>query len=298
MSQSQTTATAIQTVLAEAMESNPSVVVLGESVGRMGGVAGTSAGLLQAHGPDRVWDTPIADRGTLGVALGMALGGRIAVVELADSGRLADAQGVLAAAGAIASRGDFAVPLIVRVPYGTEAIGVDTPVGRTLGGLPGVHIVCASDAHTAAGLLRTALSGRHPTVILEPRSIYGERSAVNGESVPFKARALRTGAHVTLAAWGAGVHAAAAAAEALAQEGLDAEVLDLVSVSPIDIDSLGASVRKTGRLVVVHPSDSATADAARAIGLDQAFLYLESPLATAPESAGAVAEVARNTIHY
>lgn len=298
MTATATTATAIQAVLAEAMERDPSVVVLGESVGRMGGVAATSAGLLDAHGPERVWDTPIADRGTLGVALGLALGGKVPVVQLADSGRLADAHGVLTAAGAIANRGDFAVPLVIRVPYGTEAKGVDTPVGQTLGGIPGVRVVCASDAQTAAGLLRTALSDRTPTVILEPRAVYAERGPVDGSALPHTARVLRAGGHVTLAAWGIGVHAAIDAAEALAAEGLDAEVIDLVSVSPIDLETLGASVRKTGRLVVVHPADLATADAARAIGLDSAFLYLESPLATAPESAGAVASVARNTIHY
>lgn len=298
MSTNTTTANAIRTVLDEALAASSDVVLLGETVGRMGGHAGTTTGLLATHGPDRVRDLPVSDRGTLGLALGLALAGKRPVVELAGTHRLLAGLEVLAEAAAIASRRDFAAPLVVRVPYGTEAGATDAPIGPALARIPGLTVVCASDAGTAAGLLRSALTAQGPVVLLEPRVAMNERSAVGTEALPFTARTLRSGDHVTIAAWGNGVEPALQAAESLASEGLSAEVLDLVALSPIDRDTLAASIQRTGRLVVVHPDDPALADAARAIGLDEAFLFLESPLARASEAPEAVARVARASITY
>lgn len=286
---------AIREALAGAMQADPGVVLLGDSVGRDGGVAGTSHGLLQRFGADRVVDLPVADRAALGFAVGLALGGRRPVVELSSTGRLPAIVEVLADA-ARASGGDFSVPLVVRVPYGTEAPGLDRGLGELLA--TGVTVACASDAVQAAGLLRTALSGAAPVVLLEPRAIYGSRVAGGEVPVPYRVRLVRDGAHVTIAAWGAGVAAAEQAAEQLATEGISAAVLDLVALAPVDRQALGEILRRTGRLVVAHAGEPAVVGLVRQAALDEAFLYLEAPMADAPEDATALVEAVRTAVRY
>lgn len=293
----QTLAQAVRATLHAAMSASDEVVLLGETVGRMGGIGGSTAGLLAAFGPERVRDLPIADRGTIGLALGLALGGKRPVVELSGSNRLFAVLDTLAEAAAIARRGEFAAPLVVRVPYGTEAGTLDRPLGHLA--IDGLTVVCAADGSATPGLLRAALAARGPVVLLEPRAAYEDRVAdPDGAATPFRARTVRSGSHVTLAAWGNGVRAALDAASALAAEGIDAEVIDLVALQPLDHEALAASVTRTGRLVVVHPGDPALADAARMVGLDGAFLHLESPLARASEAPEAVARAAREAVQF
>lgn len=294
---SRTLAQAVRATLHAAMSASDEVVLLGETVGRMGGIGGSTAGLLAEFGPDRVRDLPIADRGTLGLALGLALGGKRPVVELAGSNRLLAVIDTLAQAASLARRGEFAAPIVVRVPYGTEAGALDRPIGHLA--FDGLTVVCAADGSALPGLLRAALAARGPVVVLEPRAAADDRvSDDDAAPAPFRARTVRSGDHVTLAAWGNGVRAALEAAAALESEGLSAEVLDLVALQPLDHEALAASVTRTGRLVVVHPSDPALADAARMVGLDGAFLHLESPLARATEAPEAVARAAREAVHY
>ncbi|NCG18480.1 MAG: alpha-ketoacid dehydrogenase subunit beta [Rhodobacterales bacterium] len=293
-----TQAAAIRDVLHTAMSKDDDVLLLGETVGRAGGVAGTTAGLLEAFGADRVRDLPVAERGTLGMALGMALAGKTVVVELSGTGRLAACFEVLTEAANIAQQSEFAVRLIVRVPCGTQAGAHDRPVGQHIAAIPGLTVLCPSDANQAAGLLRSALSSHSPVVLLEPRKHYKARAEVNDNKALLTARTLREGSHITLAAWGSAVDAALVAADALAADGIRAEVLDLVAIRPLDVATLGASVCKTGRLVVVHPEDAALADLARNVGLNTSFLYLESPLATAPDEATKVAAAARESVYY
>ncbi len=295
-SRSLSTADAIRDVLSAAMAADPGVALLGEAVGRAGGVAGTCAGLRDAFGDERVRDLPVADRGTVGLALGLALSGRRPVVELADTSRLPAVLEVLADAVAIAAKREFPCPLVVRVPYGTEAAGLDRPVGPWL--VPGLRVICSSDPASAAGLLRWALGQDAPVVILEPRALYPQRGTVGDDVLAPGARVLGSGRHVTLAGWGTGVATALTAAEALAAEGIDADVLDLVSLSPLDAATVGARVRETGRLVVVHPDDPGLARAVRQAALDEAFLYLEAPLADAPAASASVARAARDAVTY
>jgi pyruvate dehydrogenase E1 component beta subunit len=289
-----TTADAIRTVLSQALDADPSLVLASETVG---GVAGTMDGLREAR-PDRVLVLPIADRGALGFALGMALGGKRVAIELADAGRLPAVLEVLLEAGAVSAAGEFAVPLIVRVPYGTEAQGLDVPVGPWLADPPGVRVLCPSSPDQAAALLRLALTLFGPTVILEPRAAYGDRGDVGTAIGSASARVLRAGRHVTLAAWGTGVRAASEAAEALAAEGVEADVVDLVALAPLERAAVGARVRETGRLVVVHPDDAAMARRVREAVLDEAFLFLEAPLADARSDRDAVARAARGVVSY
>lgn len=289
-----TTALALREVLEEALATGD-VALVGESVGRGGGVAGTSRGLLDRFGSDVVIDVPVADRAALAFATGMAIGGRTVVVELSSTGRLPAVLEALAEAAAVASAGEFAVPLVVRVPYGTEAgERIDRPIGDLLA-LPGLVVACGSDPDAVVGLLRAALASGRPTVLLEPRALYDE-IATSVPTASFGARVVRTGDHVTLAAWGTGVRVAVEAADQLAVEGISAEVIDLMTLAPLDRDTLGASVRKTGRIVAVHPDDASLAERVLRVGLDEAFWFLESPPASARHDVASVAGAARDGV--
>jgi pyruvate dehydrogenase E1 component beta subunit len=171
-------------------------------------------------------------------------------------------------------------------------------VGPWLAQIPGLRVLVASTPGQAAGLLRFALASRSPTVLLEPRALYADRGPVLDTPTAPAQRVVREGRHVTLATWGAGVQATRDAADRLAAEGIDAEVLDLVQLAPLDTAALGERVRATGRLVVVHPDDPTMAHHVRAAAADAAFLFLESPLTDAPADAARIARVALDSVRY
>jgi pyruvate/2-oxoglutarate/acetoin dehydrogenase E1 component len=206
---------------------------------------------------------------------------------------------VLAEAGSVAQAGEFAVPLCVRVPYGTEAPGHDIPIGGWLLHTPGVRVVCPSTPAQLAAWLSQATRGTGPIVLLESTELQARKDPGDGEPATEAqlSQLHQQGAHVTLAAVGDTVEAALGAAEELRAEGIEAEVLELVSLAPLDVDALGASVRRTGRLVVVHPSDPALAQHVRQAALEQAFWSLEAPLGEAAAiSARAVADAVLDII--
>lgn len=274
---------------------------LSEALDRDPTVAVVTDGALHGLPEHRVTVVPVADRGALGFALGMALARKRVVVDLAHTGRLPAVLEVLVEAGAIAGAGEYAPSLVVRVPYGDEAQGIDAPVGPWLAHLRGVRVVCPSSPEDAAALLAWAIGAGGPVVVLEPRAGASGRAPTVGS--PGSAHLARTGAHATVAAWGAGVVTAAlAAAEALAAEGVDVDVLDLVSLAPLDRSALGARVRATGRLVVAHPNDPAMAARIREVAVDEAFLYLEAPIGDAvvggPGGAAAIARAVRSAVHW
>jgi pyruvate dehydrogenase E1 component beta subunit len=293
-------AAAIRDTLTTAMADDPCVVVLGDVVGRVGGVAGTTSGLLERFGADRVWDTPIADRAVMGAALGMALGGQRPVVELSSTGRLAAVLEVLRDAAAIATAGEFIAPLVVRIPYGVEAGDrVDQAVMDMLSSCPGVQVVAASGAAEAGGLLRSALASDGPVVLLEPRRLYSVFGDDTGQPMALEAaRCVREGKHVTVVGWGASVGTGLAAAERLVREGIDALVVDLVSLVPVDRAAIASWVKETGRLVVVNPTDSSLAGRVLGVGLQDAFLYLESPLSVVQDDPDAAADAARASVAF
>lgn len=289
-----TTAAAIRGTLFAAMQDDERVILLGENVGRAGGIGGTSAGLLEAFGEERVLDLPVAERGTVGLAVGLALAGKRPVVELSSSSRLLAVLEPLAEAAALG--GDFSAPVVVRLPIGHEAGDrVDRPLADL--DIPGLRVVCASSAACAVALLKAALESDGPTVILEPRALYGSRRP-SSEPAGFSSTVARPGEHVTLAAFGSAVGAALEAAAQLEAEGISAEVLDLVSLSPLDAEALGASVRRTGRLVAVHPAEPALAAKIQRSATESAFLYLESPPASATATAEDAAQTARTSVFY
>lgn len=284
---------AVGAALADALAADPSLVVLAEGEHPSHAHLGALASRVEA--------VPVADRAVFGMAVGLAVGGRPVVVELAMASRLRALAEGLAEAAAWAASGLLARPIVVRVPWGREAGALDGPVLGLLAGIAGLRVVAASGAASAAGLLRAALAQAGPTVILEPRRVAGVR-----ETVAAAPRALHachadpaSCAVVVLAALADGVGDARAAAASLAAEGVVAQVVDLVSAAPLDAAGLAEAVRAAGRVVIVAPADEgAWAGTVRAAVADAAFLYLEAPPASAPPEAAAIAAAARRVLTY
>ncbi len=280
---------AINAALALALEADPNVVIMGEDVAQIGGVFRVTEGLKARFGKERVIDTPLTETGIIGAAIGMAIGGLkpVAEIQFADFIYPAFDQIVNEAAKyRYRSGGDFHVPLVIRTPYGggikgghyhsqsPEALFIHTP------GLKVVVPATPADAH---GLLLSAIDDPDPVLFFEPKRIY---RAVKGqvpdgaERVPLsEAKVARRGRAVTCVAWGAMLYEALAAADAVAEDGIDVEVIDLRTLWPVDITTLRQSVEKTGRLVVVQEAPRACGFAAELISLvcEHAFLHLEAP---------------------
>jgi pyruvate/2-oxoglutarate/acetoin dehydrogenase E1 component len=236
---------------------------------------------------DRTVVVPVSDRAALGLALGLALGGVPVIAELSGTARLPAVLEVLAEAGAVAAAGELAVPLLVRVPWGAEAAGLDQPVGRWVLDVAGLSVVAASSGAHAAALIRAWAARPGPTVLLEPRALARDRRSTHEGA---SASVLRSGAHALLVAAGAHVGTALQAADALAAEGIEVAVLDLVRLAPFPADVLGPAARAAGRVVFVG-DDDALARRVREAAVDGAFEFLEAPSASASSLAPTVAAV-------
>lgn len=275
------------------LNTDASALLVGESVGRGEGVAGSCAGLSDLH-PDQVLDTPVGDRSVLGLALGLALGGRPVCVELASVRSLLAGASILVDAARAAS-GEFRPALTVRVPFQQGAGRTLEPaVADVLCRLEGVGVHVARSE--TAGALLGALLGKGVNVLLEPADDYARRTEATDAS-PGHANVVREGDHLTIVAWGAGVRSAEEAAQRLEPEGLSIQVVDAVSLSPLDPD-LGEHVRRTGRVLTVHTDDASFSDRVHAHVLRSAFLYLESPPSDCHASPEAVLEAVRRSVHY
>ena len=281
---------AINLALAEELERDPDVLLLGEDVGKEGGVFRVTEGLQQRFGVGRSIDTPLAESGIVGVALGMAILGLKPVAELQFMGFLYPAfDQIISHVGRLRnrSRGIYSAPLVIRMPYGggihapehhsesTEALLVHTP---------GIKVVVPATPADAFGLLKSAIRDPDPVLFLEPKRIYRsfKEEVAGGEAlVPLgQARLVRPGRDLTLVAWGALVREAQKAAEQLAAEGVEAEILDLRSLSPLDTPALIASVQKTGRCLVAHEAPRSCGFGAEIAAqvMEQALLYLKAPV--------------------
>ncbi|MFC4948852.1 alpha-ketoacid dehydrogenase subunit beta [Pseudonocardia sp. GCM10023141] len=249
---------AIVAALADEMDADPRVVLLGEDVGAAGGVFKTTEGLFDRFGAQRVRDTPIAEMGFLGAAVGAASAGLRPVVEIMFAEFLGVAldQVVTEAANLrYLSRGEYTAPLVVRCSAG-PGLGFGAQHSQTLESwlinTPGLKVVAPSGAQSAYGLLRAAIRDEDPVVFLEPRILYGDREDVDTAlALPElgRARIVRTGADVTVVALGQTVPTALAAADL---GSIDAEVVDLQTISPVDRDTILDSVRRTRRLAIVE----------------------------------------------
>ncbi len=267
-------AEALREAIAEEMERDPRVFCIGEDIGVPGGWGGAftvTLGLEQRF-PGRMINTPIAELGFFGVAIGAALMGMrpIADVQYGDFLLLASDQIINNAAKMrYMSGGRLKVPLVMRAPIGATGRGSQhaQSLERFFTGVPGLKVVAPSNAYDAKGLLKAAVRDDNPVLIFEHKLLYGSRGA-RAESgatdatsdipdqdytVPLdRAAVRREGSHVTILAWLLMLHHSLAAAESLAAQGVSAEVLDVRSLSPLDYETIGASVRKTGRVVIVE----------------------------------------------
>ncbi len=250
---------AVTAALAQEMQNDTSVVIIGEDVGRNGGVFRATDGLQKQFGPDRVIDTPLTEEGIMGVAVGMAVNGLKPVVEIQFSGFLYPAMDHLISHAArirSRSRGRFTVPMVVRAPAGGGIRALELHCEQNeayFAHAPGLKIVCPSTPYDMKGLLIAAIRDPDPVIFLEPMRIYrAVKDEVPDESyiVPIgKARIAREGTEVTIITWGALVKYTLDAVE---KAQVDAEVIDLRTIYPFDTEAILTSVKKTGRVVIVH----------------------------------------------
>src|SRR5512143_1097884 len=281
---------AINLALAEEMGRDPTVLILGEDVGKEGGVFRVTDGLQEQYGVSRVIDTPLAESGIVGVAFGMAVNGLRPVAEIQFEGFLypcLDQINNHISRIRNRSRGRFTAPMVIRTPYGG---GIHAPEHHSdspeaiLAHIPGIKVVIPSTPNEAKGLLLSSIRDPDPVIFFEPKRIYRairEEVPEKDYVVPLgKARMVQEGKDVTVVAWGAMVREAVNAAEQLKADKVDAEIIDLRTISPMDVDALVQSVRKTGRMVIVHEAPKTCGLGAEIIALmnEKALLSLQAPV--------------------
>jgi pyruvate dehydrogenase E1 component beta subunit len=285
-----TMAQAINKALAQEMESDERIVVLGEDVGPDGGVFRVTEGLVDRFGPERVIDTPLAESGIIGASIGMTALGLRPVPEMQFMGFIYPAFNQIISHVARLrnrTRGRFGAPLTIRMPYGAGVKALEHHSESTEAlfcQIPGLTVVVPSTPYEAKGLLSSAIQSDDPVIFLEPSRLYrAGKQEVPEESyqIPIgKARLVREGRDLTLIAWGAMIPAVEKAAEDAQSLGIGAEILDLRTLSPFDKESFISSVRKTGRAMIVHEAPKTCglgAEIAATIN-EAALLSLEAPV--------------------
>ncbi|HEY5072507.1 MAG TPA: alpha-ketoacid dehydrogenase subunit beta [Caulobacteraceae bacterium] len=285
------------------LERDPNVLIFGEDVGFFGGVFRATEGLQKKHGLERCFDTPIAEGGLIGVAVGMGAYGLRPVVEIQFADYIYPAYDQIVSEVArlrYRSAGQFNAPMTVRTPYGGGIFG-----GQTHSQSPealfthvaGLKVVIPSNPYDAKGLLISAIEDDDPVIFLEPKRIYN--GPFNGHhdqpltawskhpasdvpkdyfTVPLgEARILRSGEDITVLAYGTMVHVVLAAVD---ETGIDAEVIDLRTIWPVDVGAITASVRKTGRCVIVHEATRTSGFGAELCALvqERCFYHLQAPI--------------------
>lgn len=279
---------AINDALKTEMRRDPTVIVMGEDVGVNGGVFRATENLYKEFGPDRAIDTPLAESGIVGTAIGMAINGLKPVAEIQFDGFMPPAfDQIVSHAARIRwrSRGRFHVPIVIRVPYGggiralehhseaPEAYYVHTP---------GLKVVIPSNPYDAKGLLISAIRDPDPVIFFEPKRLYRafRQEVPEGDyTVPIgKAAIVREGTDVTVISWGAMVRICLQAIEQL--EGINVELIDLRTLAPLDIETILSSVAKTGRAVIVQeaPRTCSVASELTALITERALLQLQAPV--------------------
>jgi 2-oxoisovalerate dehydrogenase E1 component beta subunit len=293
---------ALNSALDVMLERDPDVLIFGEDVGYFGGVFRVTDGLQKKHGPTRCFDAPIAENGIVAAAIGMAAYGLRPVVEIQFADYILPAYDQLVSEAArirYRSAGEFQVPMVVRSPYGGGIFGGQThsqSPEAIFAHVSGLKTVIPSTPYDAKGLLISAILDPDPVIFLEPKRLYtgpfdarrdralsswaGHPASEVPEgfySIPLgKAQTVRTGSDLTILAYGTMVHVALAA---VADSGFDAEVIDLRTIVPLDIETISASVRKTGRCVIVHEATRTAGFAGELTALleENCFYHLEAP---------------------
>lgn len=281
---------AITLAMAHEMKIDPNVVVLGEDVGKNGGVFRATAGLLDQFGEERVRDTPLAESMIAGLAVGMATQGLKPIAEFQFMGFIYPALDQIinhAARIRNRTRGKMSCPVVFRAPFGC---GIRAPEHHSesteamLAHIPGLRVVIPSSPVRAYGLLLASIRNSDPVVFLEPSRLYrwAKQEVIDdGKALPLDTCfTLRVGSDVTLVTWGAMVKETLLAAEKLSADGIEAEVIDVATIKPLDMETILASVEKTGRCVIIH-------EAARTCGVgaeisaqiaERALMSLQAPV--------------------
>ena len=282
---------AINLALMQEMERDDDVLVMGEDIGVDGGVFRVTDGLLAKFGEQRVIDTPLAEGAIVGMAIGMALYGLKPVPEIQFSGFSFQAFHQIenhAARYRARTRGRYHVQMVVRMPYGGGVRALEhhsESEEAYYAHTPGLKIVIPSSPRTARSLLVSAIRDPDTVIFFEPKALYHavkEEVPVAEETWPIgKARIVREGKDLTLIAYGAMLHRCLEVAERVhAEDGAEVEVVDLLSISPMDTETIAASARKTGRVVVAHEAQRSFGVGAEVIArvVETAFLQLEAPV--------------------
>ncbi|HEX4456756.1 MAG TPA: alpha-ketoacid dehydrogenase subunit beta [Polyangia bacterium] len=282
---------AVNDALRLQMRKDSRVVVLGEDVGKFGGVFRATSGLYEEFGAERVFDTPLAEAGIIGSAIGMALYGLRPVPEIQFADFIYPAYDQIVnelAKFRYRSGGQYPCPVVIRTPYGggirgghyhsqsPEAYFVHTP---------GLKVVVPSNPYDAKGLLTAAMRGEDPVIFMEPKRVYraAKGEVPDGEYVVElgRAKVVRPGSQVTLLCYGAMVHTCLEAAQLAEKDGFDPEIIDLRTLLPLDTETILTSVRKTGRVVIAHEAPKTCGYGAELAAMiaEKALMSLEAPIA-------------------
>jgi len=282
-------AKAINAGIQKAMSRNDKVLVFGEDVAELGGVFRVTEGLLAEFGNKRVFNSPIAESGIVGTAIGLAMRGYRSVAEIQFDGFVYPAfNQIVSQLAKITNRseGHLSMPVVIRIPYGGGIGAVEhhseSPEAY-FAHTAGLRVVSPSNANDAYWMIQQAIESNDPVIFFEPKRRYWQKSMVNLDSPPSSmhdAAVLREGTQVTLVSYGPMIPTALQAADVAASEGVSIEVIDLRSMSPIDFQTIINSVKKTGRLVIASEAStsfSVSAEVAAKVA-ELAFYHLEAPV--------------------
>lgn len=271
------------------LDERKEVVLLGEDIGKNGGVFRATEGLQEKYGEARVMDTPLSEAGFVGAAIGMAVNGFLPVVEIQFLGFIYPAyEQIMTHASRLRMRtmGHYTVPMVIRAPYGAGVRAPEIHCDSTeaiFTHMPGIKVVCPSSPSDAKGLLIAAIEDPDPVLFLEPMRCYRSEK----EEVPEgkytveigKGKKVLEGEDVTVIAWGAMVPVAVKAAQLMQEKGVSCEVIDLRTLYPIDKEIIAKSVQKTGRTVIVHEAHATSGVGNDVLSIinDTSFLYQKAP---------------------
>lgn len=284
-----TIAGALTAALRDSLAEDPTVVIFGEDVGPLGGVFRVTEGLSREFGESRIWDSPLAESGIVGTAIGMAMAGLRPVVEMQfDAFSYPAFEQITSHVAKMRNRtrGRVPLPIVIRIPYAGGIGGVEHHSDSSEAywtHTPGLTVVTPSNPADAYSMLREAIASDDPVIFLEPKSRYWVKDAVAlpVRTAPMnRAQILRQGTDVTLMAYGPTVKTALQSAELASLEGLAIEVIDLRSLSPFDDETVGASVRKTSRAAIIHEASQFGGYGAEVAArvTERQFFHLAAPI--------------------
>jgi pyruvate dehydrogenase E1 component beta subunit len=278
---------AINHTLDMQLKKNSKIVLFGQDIGKLGGVFRVTAGLQEKYGKERIFDTPITESGIIGSAIGMSINGLIPIAEIQFDGFIyVGLQDLISHAARMRnrSRGTFSCPLVLKFPVGGGVKALEhhsESLEVILGSIPGLKVVVPSNPYDAKGLLIAAINSPDPVIYMEPKLLYrGKKEEVPLEEYEIeigKAKVVQKGKDITLVAWSSAVQISKLAIDLLAKKGISVELIDLRTINPIDKETILSSVKKTGRLVIVHEATRTYGPAGELIALvnENIFDYLK-----------------------